>query len=108
VWSSRLRRAVPIRNTNSWNTTGTSAMASGNGALVNHSFSIAGDYTVKVTAVNQHNKSASATATVHVNAYPPLAAPRLYNSNPHHLLGQIFTSDWTDDDPNGDNGPHGQ
>jgi hypothetical protein len=75
--------------------------ASGNGALVNHSFSIAGDYTVKVTAVNQHSVSASATAMVHVNAYPPLAAPRLYNSNPHHLLGQVFTSDWTDDDPNG-------
>ena len=38
------------------------------GGLVNHSFSNAGDYTVKVTAVNQHNKSASANgflATTH-------------------------------------------
>lgn len=71
------------------------------GQLINHSFSNAGDYTVKVTAVNQHNKSASATATVHINALPPLPAPKLYNNNPHHLLGQVFTSDWYDDDPDG-------
>jgi hypothetical protein len=32
---------------------------------------------------------------------PSLPAPNLYNSNPHHLLGQVFTSDWYDDDPDG-------
>jgi PKD repeat protein len=71
------------------------------GAGVNHSFANAGDYTVKVTVVNEHNKTASATATIHVVAYPPLLAPTLLNTNPHHLLGEPFISDWIDDDPNG-------
>jgi PKD repeat protein len=69
------------------------------GSFVNHLFASEGSFTVKVTAVNQHSKSASATTGIDVY-YLPMSRLEVYHDNPRHLFGQTFVADFQVYDPN--------
>jgi Peptidase M30/PKD domain len=70
------------------------------GATTTHAYETEGDFTVKVTATDQHSKWSAATSVVNV-AYLPMPAPQIYNDNRRHLLGETFTAEVYLVEPNG-------
>jgi hypothetical protein len=70
------------------------------GATTTHAYQTEGDFTVKVTATDQHSRRSAAVSVVNV-AYLPMPAPQIYNDNRRHLFGQTFTAEVYLVEPNG-------